>query len=609
MNWGQDDAPVDPLSAAAGRAAAERSGDPRFAPIRSQEETWGLMDAPQRSEAERATRLATSVPQGVNQGLYKGVMALPDILAALPRLAGLVGEDTPLPSEQIRDAGRAVREQTGTTYNPNIVPETTGERIGLGVGDAVGQVASTVIPGGIAAKAATAPVMGLNVAVPTTGQTVGRTLAAAPGFQVAGTTAGNLTTDFTGNPLLGLFASFSPAALVHGATRIPFAAPARSTAEAERRALLADAKKEGILPSFGTIQDSNFAKMFESVLDKLPFMGGRSAALNEGNKAAFNKATINKIPEVRGEGIDAMTAGNREMIGARIGKVFDRLEDSTTVKIDPQFGADIANAKADFSQQLRSQMPANILNKLDELQTAADALKPKPTMKPPTPSLDKYPSTDVSVWVAPPQPKPMPDNPSVTIDGETYKNIRSKLSAQLSSAKGTDKQAIGAMIDALDGAVERSLPKDMVKDWKDARTSWRRFQMVRGATDARHNSQTDVGHVPPGALAARVGGDKEMERLAQVGTSFVGDKTPDSGTASRTLIQNMLGLGAGAGVGSQFPMSTAALAGGGYLTNMMMNNPYTRRALVNRLQRSRQGPMSLPLAGVLAAHQGIDNAP
>jgi hypothetical protein len=45
----------------------------------------------------------------------------------------------------------------------------------------------------------------------------------------------------------------------------------------------------------------------------------------------------------------------------------------------------------------------------------------------------------------------------VTIDGRTYQNIRSKLSGMLPGASGTDKQAIGEMIGALDGMAERSL--------------------------------------------------------------------------------------------------------------------------------------------------------
>jgi hypothetical protein len=577
MTWGQNDPEFDPLSAAAGRAAAERSGDPRFAPVvRPSAETWGLMDPSGR--AEDPMRIATSVPQGVNAGLYKGVMALPDMSAMVMRSLGLTGADAPLPSQRIHDFGNTARDQAGITYNPNIIPETTGERIGFQVGDAVGQVASTAIPGSIVAKTAAPAVAGMRVAAPTAGQTVAQTLASQPGMQLASNVAGNLTTEFTGNPWLGLGASFALPVAAHAVQRIPFSAPATTGAEAERRGLLADAKKEGILPSFGSIQDSKFSKMFESVMDKLPFVGGRTAAINEQNKTAFNKAALNKIPEVRGEGLDAATTGNVDSVKARLGQRFENLQGQTTVRIDPQFGADIATAKLDFSKQLRDQMPASVTSKLDELETAARAHN-------------------------------QPGVTGVTLDGETYKNIRSKLSAQLATAQGTDKQAIGAMINALDGAVERSLPKEMVKDWQDARLGWRRISAIEDSVKARHSGETGVGNIPPGSLEARAGGDKEMRRLATVGVKYVGDKTPDSGTASRTLLQNLM-LGAGAGAGGagafNFPLTALATTAGAYGINAALNNPYMRRMLINRLQNSREGVLNKGLVATLAAQQAAD---
>jgi hypothetical protein len=573
MTWGQNDSDFDPLSAAAGRAAAESSGDPRFAPVvRPSADTWGLMDPSGRPEDPM--RIATSVPQGVNAGLYKGVMALPDMSAMVMRSLGLTGADAPLPSQRIQDFGNTARDQAGITYNPNIIPETTGERIGFQVGDAVGQVASTAVPASIV-RAAPA-VAGMRVAAPTYGQTVAQTLATQPGMQLASNVAGNLTTEFTDNPWLGLGASFALPTAAHAAHRTRFSAPAPTGAEAERRSLLAAAQAEGIPVSFGKIQGSKPAQVFESVTQRLPFMGNIQEKMESNARTAFNKAAINRIPEVRGEGIDAATVGNLDKISERIGRSFNNLENNTTVRIDPQFGSDIAKAKLDFSKQLRDQMPASITNKLDELEGAARAHN-------------------------------QPGVTGVTLDGETYKNIRSKLSAQLGSTTGTDRLAVGGMIDALDSAVERSLPRDMVKDWQNARQSWRRFSMIKDAVDARHNSQTDIGNIPPGSLAARAGSDKEMQRLAAVGTSFVGDKVPDSGTAQRLFFQNLIGgagLG-GAGALTSFPI-TAALAGGGMATNLALNNPYTRSALINRLQRSREGVLNQGLVATLAAQQAAD---
>jgi hypothetical protein len=497
------------------------------------------------------------LPQGINEALYQTVSMPGDALAWTLKQVGLRDGNAPPLSETLRGS----LAPPDATYTPNKVPETIEGRAFNDVGQAIGAVASTAVP------AAAAIGMTANAA-PSLGRGIAQTLAAQPGMQVAANSAGNLTTDFTGNPLLGLGASLFVPFAANSLMRVPYSAPAKTGAEAERRALLGAAKNEGILPSFGTIMDSHPAKMLESVISKLPFMGGTQARINEGNKTALDKAFINKIPQVRGEGIDAYTVGNRDMIGGRIGKTFNALENNTTVNIDPQVGSDISKAMADFSKNLRSNMSPRVTAQLDELAGAAAA-------------------------------KHAPQ-----IDGTTYKNIRSDLSAMLTSSTGTDRQAVGAMINALDGAVERSIPKDMVKDWQDARLSWRRHTMLKDATDARHNAQTDVGHIPPGAVAARAGNDKEMERLAQIGTSFVGDKMPDSGTSLRLLFQNGLGLGAGAGAATQFPLTTAALAGGGYATNLLLNNPYTRKALIDRLNNSREGVLNKGLVATLAAQQG-----
>jgi hypothetical protein len=515
---------------------------------------------PPRTPLHTATRIGTAGAQGINRGLYSAAMALPDLSAVIARSLGLVSPAAPLPSERL--------SPNGTRFD--IKPETTAERVVNDVGNAAGQVAGTVLPAGAIARGITPAVNGMRVAAtPTLGQGIAETLAAQPGMQLAANAAGNVTSDLTGNPYLGLAASLAVPFGANAGLRIPFSAPATTGAEAERRALLADAKKEGILPSFGNVVDSGPARMFESVVSKLPFMGNAQAKLVENNKTGFNVAALDKIPAVRGEGLDAATPGTVDMIKARVGKQFNALENNTTVNIDPQVGTDIAKAKADFSKQLESQMPPSITKQLDELATAPAAGS---------------------------EAKPQ-------IDGETYKNIRSKLSAMLGSTSGPDRQAVGAMIDALDGAVQRSLPKDMVQDWKDARQSWRRISMIDDAVSARHNGETAVGNIPPGSLDARAGSDRDMARLGQIGTKYVGDKTPDSGTAMRTLIHNAMGLGAGAGGAYAFPMTTAALAGGGYAANLMMNNPYTRAALINRLQRSRQGVVDRGLVATLAGQR------
>lgn len=546
---------------------------------------------PERSRRGRGARADVLAAQNVNSGLYTGVMGIPDLIGMGVKAIGLSPKDTPLPSQYIQQWGQKARDALGITYNPNLTPETTQERAIADVGNAAGQAASMIIPGAVLAKTGAAPAtVGLNVAAPTLantgkvvapavlpsyGQTVGQAMASNPYMQFIAGSAGNLTTDFTGNPYLGMLASFGVPLSVAGAQRAVSAAPApKMSAEAERRAILKTAQEEGIPVSFGNMIGSKGAQFFESVLSKLPFVGGRQAQLVEDAKTAFDRAAINKIPEVAGEGIPAYTPGNRDMVGKRIGAKFDALENGATINIDSQVGADLAKARADFSKNLEANMSPRVLAQLNELSLASAA------------------------GFAGQKPQ---------ISGEVYKNIRSDLSKMLTSVTGTDHDAVVGMINALDGAVERSLPKDMVKDWQDVRQSWQRHMMLKGATDARHNASTDVGHIPPGSLAARVGNDKQMERLAQVGTSFVGDKTPDSGTAMRQLVLSGL-IGGGAHFGAGFnPYLAAATAGGGYAVDAALNNPVARAMLMYRYNHPTESVVKKGLVATLAAQQAANN--
>lgn len=523
-----------------------------------------------RSAGESASRMAGQFAQRANDAIASGVGAPVDAISWILRQGGVDTGPAPVGGSKSISKGldwlASVPGMIGLTTPGAPVrfdPETQGERIAGGLGDAVGNVASMVMPASIIGNTAKAGTVTKGVA---------DAIAAKPALQAAFLGAGNTVGEVTGDPLLGTATTFALPFLMHGAQRAVSAAPAMTGAEAERRKLIIGAAKEGIPLSAGKITDSTGMQMVESVLGKLPFVGNRQAALDQAGRTAFNKAAINKIPAVAGEGIDAATPGAIDTIKARVGQIFNRLQASTTVKIDPQFGDDIARAQADFSQQLRSQMPASIATKLDELASAART------------------ATEPGVT-------------GVSIDGTTYKNIRSKLSAMLSGASGTDKQAVGAMIDALDGAVQRSLPKDMVKDWQNARTSWRRVSMIDDAISARHNGQTAVGNIPPGSLEARAGSDSDMARLGQIGTKYVGDKMPDSGTAMRQMILNGLGLTAGGGAvatGLASPPLAAALTGGGLTLDLILNNPATRKLLTSRLANPSQSIIDKGLVGTLA---------
>lgn len=538
-----------------------------------------LSGAAQRPAGERVARVLGQGAQRATDAIAGTLGAPVDAVAWMARQAGVPVTDPIGGSASISkglDYLAGVPGQLGLTTPGAPVrfdPENRAERIAGQVGDALGTTASTLIPGMGIARAA-APGLTQNIAKAVTAQ---------PGMQVAANIAGNVAggevENMTGDPLLGtgagLAASLAVPSAAHIGRRVVSAAPPVSSADAERRDLLKAAQQEGIPVSFGNITGSKGAQFAESVLSKLPFVGNRQTALHEAGRTAFDKAALNKVPELRGEGIDAATPGVMEDAFQRVSNKFKSLTANSTANLDSQFAAKLQAAEADMSQQLLTQIPKGIWDKLQELKGAAATLN-------------------------------QPGVTGVSIDGATYQNIRSKLSAQSVTAKGNDRHALGQIISALDDVMERSIPRDMAKDWKEARRSYRVLSMIDDAVSARHSGESAVGHISPASLHARTGGDKEMDKLSRAGMTFIGDKAPDSGTAMRQLALNAGGLGAGGIGAAAFDPLTAAIAtGSGFGLDVLLNNPITRAALIGRLNNPSDPVLTKGLVATLTGQRAL----
>lgn len=542
-------------------------------------------------------RMAGQFAQKANRSFVNGMAWLPDLYGSFAKTVGLASPETPSFSRvygqaiddlasvpmRVRDAVSrgsldpvfAPRE----AYNSKVTfqPQTRAERVAGDVGSAVGTTLSSVAPGKILAGAS-AP-----GSIPAA---IGESLSANPVAQGVYTAAGNIVGTETGNPLVGAATTMALPLLTHGVQRTFSAAPAETTQEAERRALLQYGQDNDLGPlTAGKIVNSKGLQTLESASSKLPlpFIGGRVARTEEAGRNAFQRAALEKT------GTYGETAVTPDVLAAtrdRIGKSFNSLENSTTVHIDPQVGTDLAAARAEFSKQLESQMPKSVLAKLTELESAPAALN-QPGVK------------------------------AVTIDGTTYKNIRSKLSAQLSRAGGADKQALGAMIDALDGAVERSIPTDAVQAWKTARQQWRNYLALNRSV-AANNDQTAVGNMSTAAFGRAARGNPDLEKLAQYGNAFVGDKVPNtSGTAAHNVANHLLGGGLVAGgleayhtglLTPHIAIPAAVVGAIPYAAELGLNNPATRAALLARYRNATPAFVkpSLFSATAVNALKGLD---
>lgn len=517
-----------------------------------------------------AYRVAGQVGTGINDALYQGVMALPNLSARLTRYLGLTSPNTPLPSESFQNFARS----QGNERPPSFEPQNKTEQVGNAVGSGIGEAINFMLPFSVASR--------VN-AIPSVVRKASEALTAQPVLQAAASGAGSGVTEATGNPYLGAATSLAIPGAAGVGQRAFGAAPALTTQEAERRALLQFGADNKLGPlTTGKIIDSKGLQVLESAASKspIPFIGGRVAGTEAAGRDAFQRAALEKAGTYGQTGITPDVLRETE---SRIGKGFDAFK-GETINVDPQFGADLAKARGDFSKQLQSQIPESIMSKIDELAQAPAALGGA-------------------------------GNPTASLDGETFQNIRSKLSKMLRGASGTDQEAIGATINALDDLAERSLPKDVVGDYKTARQQWRNYLALEKGV-AANNPETAVGNMSPAGFARAAEGNPDIARLAQYGNAFVGDKAANtSRTAGHNLANKMLEMGGlyGAYEGLHHiglsPLHAAAAVGSTALPPLIergLNNPITRMMLLSRYRNPSQSIIPPGVYGSLAGQAAIN---
>lgn len=545
---------------------------------------------PGANPIDSALHVGARALQAGRESIYKTLSGPANAMMWIGKKAGVVPEDAPSP-----EAGPTVFDKE---------PQGPAEKTAAYIGGAAGDVASTALPFGfglkVASKAAPLAVRGgVTVAdsAPTVGRGIAESLAAKPGVQTALSAAGNVAApeiqgsdlpEFT-KPYAQMAVPFALGGLAHAGQRAVSAAPAATTQEAERRALLDYGQSIGGKNTAGKIMDSKRMQTLESVNSQLPlpYVGGSVARTEAANRNAFQTEALRKAGDT--SGATAAPPSVTQEVRAKVGDKFGFLTRDLDMKVGPEFGEDLAKARGDISKQLESQMPPSVISKLDELEGAARAHG--------TVAVDSKGNASTP--------------PEVSISGETYQNIRSKLSGMLNGAHGTDKQAIGKMIDALDNVAERNMPKENFQDLKDARQQWRNLLALEKAVGSANNPETAAGNIPTAAYMRASRGNPDIEKLGRYGATFVGDKIPNSHTAPRTSFGHLGGgLGGLALAGWQgmehapiATMSAAAASTAPFVFQAAMNNPATRAAMLARLRNPSNSLIGGPAFGALAGQQ------
>lgn len=376
--------------------------------------------------------------------------------------------------------------------------------------------------------------------------------------------------------------------------------PVRSKLSPEGARLADVARQEGIPLSTAQATGSKPLAVMESAFGNMPMTAGPQQAFSEAQRQAFNRAVLRRA------GVEADTATPEVIDRAfqEIGRRFDDVAARTTVNIDDAFYQQIDDVAQEYGRRLPTDVAPVFQSYIDDIaKMRAAGSEPGVT--------------------------------ATTIDGKSFQKVYSDLRRRARSAKNRPdlQQALNALADTLDDAMMRTgrnadnlpalpgqqgMATNPADEWAALRRQYRNLLAVDGAMD-KTTAGAATGDIMPTALAQSVRrqggytrGRGDLNDLARVGATFVRDNVPDSGTAQRMLMQNLLtgGVAGGAGyMGSGDPMAGLAFAGAGLagprLAQALYNSPAGKRYLgSNVLDRMTQEQIRRELAKALAAGSG-----
>ena len=449
--------------------------------------------------------------------------------------------------------------------------------------EAAGSIATSIpAMAGIGSALRSVPFLGRLVRPATTvagrmaqNAAIGAPVAAAYGFNEGEGGAENRAVSGMQSGAIGGMTGAAVPAIAAGVGRV--IQPVRSRLSDELTRLSQSAKSEGVPLSAAQQTGSKPLQLMESVFGNLPMTAGPQRAQQATQRAAFNRAVLAKA------GVDADSASPEVMDRAfrEIGSRFDDVASRTTVDIDDVFHQNIADVAQNYGRRLSTDVAPVFQSYIDDI-AAMQAAASQPGVA------------------------------GVTIGGKEFQKVYSDLRRAARGAKSRPdlQQALNGLADSFDDAMARtgSNPSNLppppgaplpmatnpADEWAAARGDYRNLLAI----DKAMNSGTVAavgGDIPPSALNQAVRqqggytrGRGDINDLARVGNAFVRDNIPDSATAQRILMQNLLtgGVAGGAGyLGSDNPMTGLAFALGGMAApraiQMAYQSPGAQKYLAN----------------------------
>lgn len=309
----------------------------------------------------------------------------------------------------------------------------------------------------------------------------------------------------------------------------------------------------------GQITTNPAMRMADSVVNRLPLSGGTVS--REAQLGAFNRA----VSKTFGENSDTLTPDIMAQAKTRLGAVFDSVAARTpTITADATFDQHMLDAMDGAQQTLTDAEIKPLANQFDAI-------------------LGKFQQGGNS------------------IDGTTYQALTRKgapLDRALQSDNPNIRYVASQMRDALDDALERSAPADVLADLRQARAQYKALKTVEPIV-----AKATTGTISPALLAGAVrqsygdvayGGGGDPADLARIGQQFLKEPA-NSGSPERLLAMKALGLGGGGAGLLGLALNPAAIpgavaAGAGTLAAGRVAGSILRSdALANQLIRAGQG--------------------
>ncbi len=496
-----------------------------------------------------------------------------DIVKDAARVAGTVAANaavgTLAPARSLMDIGARAQDAVKKRYGVNPGPPADTSPVGMRDTMLGNLGTSEYVPetwlGRRGMDMATGAVMGMLG---------GGGLRALPATLGGSFTAGAAAEQFPEHPQLAATLGFFPGAAAGRWLGNLALRPAGGPLPVEDARLAETAMNNGIPLAPGQLSNNRLVNNLYSEGGRLPLSGAEG--FRETQQRALNRATAGSF----GETADRITPDVLLRARDRIGNNLDAIAQRTPVTFDPQLGADLTRILQTARQVLTNEEFGPVAR---QVQNVIGSVQP-----------------------------------GAVIPGETYQALTRKgtpLDVAKSSANPNIAYTARQIGSALENALERSAAPQDVAALREARAQWKALRTVEPVTvraDTSGGSTPSTGDISPAALRGAVNksydraplaplGQIPLNDLAKIGQRFL-KEPPDSGTAGRTLAQQLIrnGIPTAAGIvggiggatGGPLPAlaGAAGLAGGTLGLNRLAQELLRSQYLANRAVQGSLNP-------------------